>query len=83
MTFLQFHPSDANSTLFLAALAQSSAEDDQSRSATLEEYSHRDGMGMTDTDLWSDTARVLVAFLLLGKLGELLLVLLLGVLLLL
>lgn len=55
MTFLQFQPSDANSTEFLAALVRSSSEDDQSRSRICREYSHLDGIGMTDTDLCKET----------------------------
>jgi len=57
-TFLQFHPSEANSTVFLAAFANNSSEEDHNLSRTLLVYSSRDGIGITHTDLSRDTLRL-------------------------
>lgn len=48
-TVRQFHPSDANSMAFLAAMVCSSCLSDQRRLRTRSEYSERMGIGTTET----------------------------------
>jgi len=57
VTFLQSHPSAANSIEFLAALLCSSSELLHRRSLILLEYSSRMGIGTTVTSSWRDTLR--------------------------